>query len=100
MDGDKVREGYVEGLFERAKAVGFEVALEALGLLQAMRRTSEEQLQGKCVLPKCGKSKDTLGVHLGMQSFHCFACHRKGDVIKFVAAYKETSGKEAALWLV
>jgi CHC2 zinc finger len=86
--------------FAAAKAVRFEVVLEALGLLGSLHRDGE-QLQGICPLHKAsGEKKDSFGVHLGKQTFNCFACKKHGKVMDFVMQVKDTGAKEAAAWLV
>jgi hypothetical protein len=85
------------GDFAAAKAVRFEVALEALGV--TLRRDGE-QLQGVCPLHTSTSGKETLGVHLGKQTFNCFACKKHGKVLDFVMQFKQIGAKEAATWLL
>ncbi len=38
------------------------------------------QLRGTCLLPNCSsRSRQTFGVHLEKQAWHCFACGRHGN---------------------
>lgn len=85
--------------FTKAKAVRFEVALEALGLLATLRRDGE-QLQGICPLHTSTSEKESFGVHTGKQTFNCFACKKHGKVLDFVMQYRDIDAKEAAQWLV
>jgi len=86
--------------FAAAKAVRFEVALEALGVMGSLRRDGE-QLQGVCPLHKAsGDKKESFGVHTGKQTFNCFACKKHGKVLDFVMQFKQIGAKEAAVWLM
>jgi hypothetical protein len=85
--------------FTAAKAVRFEVALDGLGLTAKMRRDGE-QLQGVCPLHNASGEKESLGIHLGKQTFNCFACKKHGKVLDFVMQYKQIGAKEAAMWLL
>jgi hypothetical protein len=85
--------------FAAAKAVRFEVTLEALGLMGSLRRDGE-QLQGICPLHKAAGDKESFGVHTGKQTFNCFACKKHGKVLDFVMQVKGIGAKEAAVWLV
>jgi hypothetical protein len=85
--------------FTAAKAVRFEAALEALGLMGKLRRDGE-QLQGICPLHNASGEKESFGIHLGKQTFNCFACKKHGKVLDFVMQYREIGAKEAAMWLL
>jgi CHC2 zinc finger len=85
--------------FAKAKAVRFEVALEALGLMGSLRRDGE-QLQGLCPLHKASGDKESFGVHIGKQTFNCFACKKHGKVLDFSMQFKGIGAKEAAVWLM
>ncbi len=85
--------------FAAAKAVRFEVALEALGLMGSLRRDGE-QLQGICPLHKASGDKESFGVHTGKQTFNCFACKKHGKVLDFVMQVKQIGAKDAAVWLL
>jgi DNA primase len=85
--------------FAKAKAVRFEVALEALGLLGSLRR-DREQLQGVCPLHKASGDKESFGVHTGKQTFNCFARKKPGKMLDFVMRCKGIGAKEAAVWLM
>jgi hypothetical protein len=85
--------------FAKAKAVRFEIALEALGLLGSLRR-DREQLQGVCPLHKASGDKESFGVHTGKQTFNCFARKKPGKMLDFVMRCKGIGAKEAAVWLM
>jgi hypothetical protein len=82
--------------FAKAKAVRFEVALEALGLLGSLRRDGE-QLQGVCLLHKASGDKKSFGVHIGKQTFNCFAGKKHGKMLDFVMRCKGTGHNGSAV---
>jgi DNA primase len=63
-----------------------------LGLLGTLRRDGE-QLQGICPLHKAAGEQESFGVHIGKQTFNCFACKKHGKVLDFVMQFKGIGAK-------
>jgi CHC2 zinc finger len=94
--------GFVEGLFDRAKAVRIEELVARLGI--AMEPHGEE-LRGICPIPahKGEKKSKSFYVKPSEQVFHCFGCKAGGNIVKFAQAYSglaQYEAKTAALWIV
>jgi CHC2-type zinc finger protein len=94
--------GYVEGLFDRAKAVRLEDLLERLGIALEVHG---EELRGICPIPAHKGEKKTRSFYVkpSEQVFHCFGCKAGGNIVKFTQAYRGLApyeSKTAALWIV
>src|SRR5688500_16021533 len=94
--------GYVDNLFERAKAVRFEVLLDRLGI--PVQKHGEE-LRGICPIPAHSgeKRKPSFYVNPDKQVFNCFGCKAKGNIVTFAQAYNGFAAfeaKKSALWVV
>jgi hypothetical protein len=78
--------GYVDNLFDRAKAVRFEMLLDRLGV--SVQKHGEE-LRGICPIPAHSgeKKKPSFYVNPDKQVFNCFACKAKGNIVTFAQAY-------------
>ena len=93
---------YVEGLFDRAKAVRIEELVARLGI--ALEAHGEE-LRGICPIPahKGEKKSKSFNVKPSEQVFYCFGCKAGGNIVKFAQAYRglaQFEAKTAALWIV
>lgn len=102
MSEAKGSAGYVEGLFDRAKAVRLEDLIERLGM--ALEAHGEE-LRGICPIPAHKGEKKTRSFYVkpSEQVFHCFGCKAGGNIVKFAQAYNGMApfeAKKAALWIV
>src|SRR5688572_10290786 len=94
--------GYVDNLFERAKAVRFEALLDRLGI--SVQKHGEE-LRGICPIPAHSgeKKKPSFYVNPDKQVFNCFGCKAKGNIVTFAQAYNGLAtfeSKQAALWII
>lgn len=94
--------GYVEGLFDRAKAVRLEDLVERLGI--ALEAHGEE-LRGICPIPAHKGEKKTRSFYVSpaKQVFNCFGCKAGGNIVRFAQAYNglaEFERKKAALWII
>jgi hypothetical protein len=94
--------GFVEGLFEKAKAVRIEGLLAKLGI--ALEQHGDE-LRGVCPIPAHvgAKKKPSFYIKPSEQVFHCFGCKEGGNIVKFAMAYlglQRYESKKAALWIV
>jgi hypothetical protein len=94
--------GFVEGLFDRAKAVPLEALVARLGIEMEVHG---EELRGICPIPahRGEKKSKTFYVKPSEQVFHCFGCKAGGNIVKFAQAYRELApyeSKTAALWIV
>jgi hypothetical protein len=94
--------GYVDNLFDRAKAVRFEELLDRLGV--SVQKHGEE-LRGICPIPAHSgeKKKPSFYVNPDKQVFNCFGCKAKGNIVTFAQAYNGLAtfeSKQAALWIV
>ena len=87
---------FVPDLFVRAKEVTFDVVLGELGLLDQLKIIGDE-MRGKC--PLCGGER-SFSANPVKGVFNCFRCHKKKDVVDFVAFYRKVEPKQAAEWLV
>jgi hypothetical protein len=99
---DEKATGYVDNLFDRAKAVRFEVLLDRLGV--SVQKHGEE-LRGICPIPAHSgeKKKPSFYVNPDKQVFNCFGCKAKGNIVTFAQAYNGLAAfesKQAALWIV
>jgi hypothetical protein len=93
---------YVEGLFEKAKAVQIEDLIARLGIAMEVHG---EELRGICPIPahKGEKKSKSFNVKPAEQVFYCFGCKAGGNIIKFAQAYRglaQFESKTAALWIV
>jgi hypothetical protein len=94
--------GYVDNLFDRAKAVHFELLLDRLGISVQKHR---EELRGICPIPAHSgeKKKPSFYVNPDKQVFNCFGCKAKGNIVTFAQAYNGLAAfesKQAALWII
>jgi hypothetical protein len=94
--------GFVEGLFERAKAIRLEELVERLGILL---EAHGDELRGICPIPAHKGEKKTRSFYVkpSEQVFHCFGCKAGGNIVKFAQAYRGLApyeSKTAALWIV
>jgi DNA primase len=101
MSGDKST-GYVDNLFERAKAIRFEALLDRLGI--TVQKHGEE-LRGICPIPAHNgeKKKPSFYVNSEKQVFNCFGCKAKGNIVTFAQVYNGLAtfeSKQAALWII
>jgi hypothetical protein len=98
----KASSGFVEGLFDRAKAVPLEALVARLGIAMEVHG---EELRGICPIPVHKGEKKTLSFYVkpSEQVFHCFGCKAGGNIIRFAQAYRglaQFESKTAALWIV
>jgi hypothetical protein len=86
--------------FRELKAtVTFDRVLEQLDVLASLKRVGDE-LQGPCPICRHAPEKSrSFNVNVTKQIFQCFACKRKGNVLDFTAAMRDTDVHAAALWL-
>jgi DNA primase len=101
MSGDKST-GYVDNLFDRAKAVRFETLFDRLGV--SVQKHGEE-LRGICPIPAHSgeKKKPSFYVNSEKQVFNCFGCKAKGNIVTFAQVYNGLAtfeSKQAALWII
>ena len=94
--------GYVDNLFDRAKAVRFEALLDRLGI--SVQKHGEE-LRGICPIPAHSgeKKKPSFYVNPDKQVFNCFGCKAKGNIVTFAQVYNGLAtfeSKKAALWII
>jgi hypothetical protein len=94
--------GFVEGLFDRAKAVRLEEFVARLGIEMVAHG---EELRGMCPIPAHKGEKKTRSFYVkpSEQVFHCFGCKAGGNIVKFAQAYNgmaQFEAKKAALWIV
>ena len=102
MSEAKGSAGYVDGLFDRAKAVRLEELVARLGIEM---KVHGEELRGICPLPAHKGEKKTLSFYVSpsKQVFNCFGCKAGGNIVKFAQAVNglaEFERKKAALWIV
>ena len=102
MSEGKGSTGYVEGLFDRAKAVPLEELVARLGIDM---KVHGDELRGICPIPAHRGEKKTLSFYINpsKQVFNCFGCKAGGNIVKFAQAYNGFApyeAKKAALWLV
>jgi hypothetical protein len=85
--------------FAAAKAVPFEMVMEATGLSGKLRRDGEEW---KGICPLHGGTKESFGFNVAKGYFKCFGCKRSGNVLDFVNQwlFEGKNIKDAARWLV
>ena len=100
--GEAQQNGYVENLFDRAKAIRFEELLKCIGV--SVTKHGEE-LRGMCPIPAHGgeKKKPSFYVNPSKQVYNCFGCKSRGNIVKFAQAYNglaDFETKKAALWIV
>jgi DNA primase len=94
--------GYVDNLFDRAKAVRFEALLDRLGI--SVQKHGDE-LRGICPIPAHSgeKKKPSFYVNPDKQVFNCFGCKAKGNIVTFAQVYTGLAtfeSKQAALWII
>ena len=94
--------GYVEGLFDRAKAVRLEDLIARLGIAM---ETHGDELRGICPIPahKGEKKTPSFYINPSKQVFNCFGCKAGGNIVKFAQAFNglaEFERKKAALWII
>ena len=102
MSEGKGSAGYVEGLFDRAKAVRLEDLLARLGIEMKMHG---EELRGICPIPahKGEKKTPSFYINPSKQVFNCFGCKAGGNIVKFAQVFNglaEFERKKAALWII
>jgi hypothetical protein len=102
MSEAQASSGFVEGLFDRAKAVPLEALVARLGIEMEVHG---EELRGICPIPahRGEKKSKTFYVKPSEQVFHCFGCKAGGNIVKFAQAYRGLApyeSKTAALWIV
>jgi CHC2 zinc finger len=56
------------------------------------------ELRGPCPLPEC-KGKRSFSVNVSKNTFHCFVCKARGNVLDFVAKMEDCTIRGAALKL-
>lgn len=84
---------------ELKERVTFEQVLERLELLPGLERAGDE-LRGQCPICKRGDAKSKcFSINVSKQVFQCFACKKRGNVLDFTAAARDTDVHRAALWL-
>ena len=74
-------------------AVSMEMLIIHLGLLATSRKGDDVRL--KCPFHN-GKSDNSMAINLASNSFYCFGCKARGNLLEFVARYKDCSISEAA----
>lgn len=94
--------GYVEGLFDRAKAVRLEDLIERLGIAVEVHG---DELRGICPIPAHKGEKKTRSFYINpaKQVFNCFGCKAGGNIVRFAQVYNgfaEFQRREAALWII
>jgi hypothetical protein len=68
--------------------------------VQAGLEQAGDELRGPCPICKRGDAKSkSFSINVGKQVFQCFACKRRGNVLDFTAAARDTDVHRAALWL-
>jgi hypothetical protein len=100
--GEDRAAGYVEGLFDRAKAVRIEELIARLGIEM---KVHGEELRGICPIPVHRGDKKTLSFYINpsKQVFNCFGCKAGGNIVKFAQVFNglaEFQRREAALWII
>ena len=100
--GEDKTTGYVDNLFDRAKAVRFEELFDRVGI--SVQKHGEE-LRGICPIPAHSgeKKKPSFYVNPDKQVFNCFGCKAKGNIVTFAQAYNGLAAfesKQAALWII
>lgn len=79
--------------------ITFAQVLERLDLLPGLERAGDE-LRGQCPICKKGDAKSkSFSINVSKQVFQCFACKKRGNVLDFTAAVRDTDVHRAALWL-
>jgi DNA primase len=78
------------------QSVSMEMLIIHFGITQLSRREDEVRL--KCPFHQ-GKSGNSLSVNLAKNTFYCFGCKARGNVLDFVAKSEKCSVKDAALKL-
>jgi DNA primase len=78
--------GYVEGLFDRAKAVRLEDLVARLGIEMVVHG---EELRGICPIPAHKGEKKTRSFYISptKQVFNCFGCKAGGNIVRFAQAF-------------
>ena len=94
--------GYVEGLFDRAKAVPLEELIARLGIAMEVHG---DELRGICPIPAHKGEKKTRSFYINpsKQVFNCFGCKAGGNIVKFAQVFNglaEFQRREAALWII
>lgn len=94
--------GYVEGLFDRAKAVPLEELVARLGIEM---KVHGDEMRGICPIPAHRGEKKTPSFYINpsKQVFNCFGCKAGGNIVKFAQAFNglaEFERKKAALWII
>ena len=102
MSEGKGSAGYVEGLFDRAKAVRIEELIARLGIEM---KVHGEELRGICPIPahKGEKKTPSFYINPSKQVFNCFGCKAGGNIVRFAQVFNglaEFQRKEAALWII
>lgn len=69
---------------------------ESISMQQAVEYCGLRAVKGKCLCPFHRDRHPSLKIYPNGKGFYCFVCGAGGDVIKFVAMYRDTSNYEAA----
>lgn len=94
--------GFVEGLFDRAKAVRIEELVARLGIEM---KVHGDELRGICPIPTHKGEKKSLSFYVSpsKQVFNCFGCKAGGNIVRFAQVFNglaEFERKKAALWII
>ncbi len=78
------------------QAVSMEMLLEQFSFSKVCRRGNEVRI--KCPFHQ-GKSDDSMAINFSKNTFYCFGCKSRGNVLDFVAKYEDCTIRDAALRL-
>ncbi len=76
--------------------VSFEMVIVHYGIASLTRKGDEVRL--KCPFHQ-GKTENSLSINLAKDSFYCFGCKVRGNILDFVGKQEKCSVKDAALKL-
>jgi DNA primase len=76
------------------EAVTMEMLLDHYGINWLRKKGPE--LRGRCPIHK-GEGDRTFHVNIEKGAFNCFSCHKRGNVLDFVAAMENCTVRDAAL---
>jgi hypothetical protein len=93
------KKGWVD--FDQAKAVSFDLVIDAIGLREHLTPSGDE-LQGVCPIPSHtgSKAKDKFFINVSKGVFKCHQCKKGGNVLDFAMVYHGKPVKDAAAWLI
>ena len=93
------KKGWVD--FDKAKAVSFDLVIDALELRKSLTPSGDE-LRGMCPIPSHtgSKEKDKFFINVGKGVFKCHQCKKGGNVLDFAMAVQGVAVKDAAAWLI